>query len=470
MMLGAFYGGPRASRLPWEANDMGAEERLTDASSYASSESRGNAWTSSALVERAGAELRVHSEEGAVAPLSSWTFRALLHPISTATFCAEQWGRRALHLRRNAPEFYSKLICLEDIEQYLGRDEVLNRGHVRMRRREFGPFEHPSSLSAIHAGLRQGKSLQLRKLESVLEPNAPLLILLRDMELAIQHPKESLSCYITPPNGEGLGPHLDESEIFTLQISGAKRWRLFDRVHATEARLYDRGALGPPRHEFRLEAGDLLYHPRGYIHEVTSEATPSFSVTIVFTPLTWKVLLDAIAARLTGELFEEQLPAGTLLAEGAARALRSGFEARMAVLWRELEGLQAEAVVEHLRRVGVTRMSPVYRGHIEDLFRTGTLTVETLLERRHQVGAHVARAELGALSVICPGLDPLVVPERAAAAVEFALRASAVFRVAELPGLSSEEQVAVAQWLAGHGLLRFATPLAAPKGAVHGDI
>jgi ribosomal protein L16 Arg81 hydroxylase len=74
--------------------------------------------------------------------------------------------------------------------------------------------------------------------------------------------------------------------VFTLQVAGRKRWRLFHMVSA-EARGNCRpDMLRGPEHDFVLEPGDLLYHPRGCIHEVVCEDELSFSMPIVFEPIT----------------------------------------------------------------------------------------------------------------------------------------------------------------------------------------
>ena len=69
--------------------------------------------------------------------------------------------------------------------------------------------------------------------------------------------------------GGGVGPHYDSYDVFLLQGSGRRRWRISgQRDHA----LVDGLPLKilahfEPQEEWVLECGDMLYLPPGYAHE-----------------------------------------------------------------------------------------------------------------------------------------------------------------------------------------------------------
>src|SRR5262249_15384642 len=155
-----------------------------------------------------------------------------------------------------------------------------------------------SSVGDIYERMRQGASLQFRKMERFLPAQAPLSQLYRDMLLALQHPGVSISCFITPPGAELLGAHHDETEVFTLQLAGRKRWRLFHRVIVEAGGSVPREALSAPEHDFVLTPGDVLYHPRGTVHEVVCDDALSVSIPIVIDPVIWKTLLRQLVERL----------------------------------------------------------------------------------------------------------------------------------------------------------------------------
>jgi hypothetical protein len=379
--------------------------------------------------------------------------------VTAERFCAEYWGREVLHVRRAAPEFYRDLVGLEEVEAYLSAQDRLRGIDLRARDREGGGIERPSTLGALYAAVVQGRSLQLRKMEAFLHPASPALALLRDMEAVLQHPEDSLSCHVSPAGANGLGPHHDESEIFTLQISGRKRWRFYHQVRGDEPRAYRRQELGAPRRELVLEPGDLLYHPRGLVHEVTGEDVPSFSLTIVFLPITWRAMLEALvagAARLPA--FDDSMPAGALLAAAPSPAIREGFAARLALVRDELARLSPEALLDEVARRAIPRTPPLRQGLLRDLFRIDTISSETPLERCPEARTHVDRPLDDRITLRVPGFDPLALPAGLEPALRFVLEAERPFRPAEIPGLTGAEAVVLGKILMRGGVLRFAAP------------
>lgn len=84
--------------------------------------------------------------------------------------------------------------------------------------------------------------------------------------------------YLTPAGTQGFAPHYDDIEAFVLQLEGKKRWRVYKPLnkHETLPRFsspnYLQSDLPEPILDVVLEAGDLLYFPRGFIHQVISQA------------------------------------------------------------------------------------------------------------------------------------------------------------------------------------------------------
>lgn len=87
------------------------------------------------------------------------------------------------------------------------------------------------------------------------------------------HCMTGANVYLTPPNSQGFAPHYDDIEAFVLQIEGKKLWKLY--APRTENEFLPRVSsgnfkpdeIGNPILERTLEAGDLMYFPRGTIHQ-----------------------------------------------------------------------------------------------------------------------------------------------------------------------------------------------------------
>jgi len=95
--------------------------------------------------------------------------------------------------------------------------------------------------------------------------------------------------YLTPPDSQGFAPHYDDIEAFVLQLEGYKHWKLYkprnDREELPRVSSgnfnEERDHLGEPILDVVLGPGDLLYFPRGTIHQAKSvEAEHSLHITL----------------------------------------------------------------------------------------------------------------------------------------------------------------------------------------------
>jgi hypothetical protein len=236
-------------------------------------------------------------------------------------------------------------------------------------------------------------------MERFLPARAPLSLLYRDTVLALQHPGVSVSCFITPPGAELLGAHHDETDVFTLQLAGRKRWRLYRMVSATAAGSHPLEQLGAPELEFVLEPGDVLYNPRGRIHEVVCEGALSFSIPIVIEPLLWRSLLQQLVNRLGNRPeFLESLPAGILLEADAAARLGEGAARRAAMIAAEAARLDPAALADAAATEFLRGLGAPPSGHVVPALAADDVDEGTMLVTRHggawHVGVHEDRAIL----------------------------------------------------------------------------
>ena len=173
----------------------------------------------------------VHRSNSGASTDADWTFRRLPGPVSVDAFCRDYWGRHPL-LMRSGGDLFTPLISLAQVEELLAIPHVFEQQMVSLRAKGDSVSLAPSTPGDIYARLRQGASLQFRKMERFLPVRAPLRQLYRDILLRLQHPGVSISCFVTPPGTELLGAHHDETDVFTLQVAGRKRWRLFHTISA----------------------------------------------------------------------------------------------------------------------------------------------------------------------------------------------------------------------------------------------
>lgn len=394
--------------------------------------------------------------DGAPALCVPWRFADLLTPLSVAQFCADYWGRRPLLIQARSPERYRNLIALEDVERCLFIEGLLPSESITTPyRTEGAPEPPPANADEAYDRLSTGKPLRMRRLEKILSPEAPAVALLRDMEAMLGHPKASLSCYISPSAKYGLGPHHDETEIFTLQIRGAKRWRLFHKNVADEPGLWAFDGLDAPVEEFVLGPGDFFYLPSGLVHEVTVESAPAFSLTMVFEPFRWREMLDLVIARLAGDAaFVAPMPAGPLLSEHNGELLTRAFERRLEIVRGELARITPKELMDALRSKHLCKSAPTPRPRLSDVARLDALQPASVLECVSGVAPRLATDDRR-VTLTLPGGYSLSAGRAAEPAFRDILARTSPFRVAELhASLGPAAKLALARKLIACGLLR----------------
>jgi 50S ribosomal protein L16 3-hydroxylase len=103
--------------------------------------------------------------------------------------------------------------------------------------------------------------------------------------------------------GGGVGPHIDSYDVFLLQASGRRRWRI-GKTNVTE--LDDRAPLPilrrfSPDEEHVLGPGDMLYLPPRWAHEGVAESDECMTCSIGFRAARRDVLAADIARRLADD-------------------------------------------------------------------------------------------------------------------------------------------------------------------------
>ncbi|XP_030052382.1 ribosomal oxygenase 1-like [Microcaecilia unicolor] len=79
--------------------------------------------------------------------------------------------------------------------------------------------------------------------------------------------------YLTPAGTQGFAPHYDDIEAFVIQLEGKKHWRVYNPRKNTDvlpqfsSDNFSQEAIGEPILEAIVEPGDVLYFPRGFIHQ-----------------------------------------------------------------------------------------------------------------------------------------------------------------------------------------------------------
>jgi hypothetical protein len=306
----------------------------------------------------------------------------------------------------------------------------------------------------VLAHLADGATLVLQGLHRTWPPLVRFGSQLAD---ELGHPVQ-INAYITPSQNRGFAPHYDVHDVFVLQVSGRKRWRLHEPVvraplenqnwEKSRAEVAAR-AETEPLLDTVLEPGDALYLPRGTIHAAEALGETSIHLTIGIHPLTRYTVVQRLleSAQDVPEL-RTSLPMGVDLEDPALLAEELG--AVITALEAHLEGVGEEDIARSIgdRLRQQTRPEPV--APLAQLAAADALTVDSPLCLR---AASRVRVAADGDCVTITMLDrTLTLPAETADAMKVVMSGEP-FTPAELPGLDAGDHLVVARRLLREGVI-----------------
>ena len=273
-----------------------------------------------------------------------------------------------------------------------------------------------------------------------------------ELSESISH-KVGINLYFTPPQAQGFALHMDGHDVFVLQLSGQKRWRVLPPtvplpLEEQEAARLDAGA--PPLITATLEPGHVLYIPRGFSHESATASGPSLHLTIGIHMIRWIDLIqEAILATA-----ERQVALRRSLS--IPQLQKDECAAELSEMMRSIYTALADPEIAHVacERVGrkVVRASGAAPdGHFSAIDRARSIHLQSMVEKRQGVRCHVRRQ--GRRAVIEFGKNQIDGPASIEEALGF-IAAARRFKVNELPNtLTNSSKLLLVHRLVLEGLL-----------------
>lgn len=202
-------------------------------------------------------------------------FEWMIHPVTVDQFLGDTFERRPLHIKRGKKGYYKEVFSTKEFDHILRHQRVVwgKNLDVVSYKEEEGRQTHNLEGRAVGPVVwdfyNNGCSIRMINpqtfSESVWRECATLQEFLGSMVGA--------NVYLTPPGTQGFAPHYDDVEVFILQLEGKKHWKAYEPRNKQEelprysSPNFGQGEIGEPCLDLVLEAGDLLYLPRGTIHQ-----------------------------------------------------------------------------------------------------------------------------------------------------------------------------------------------------------
>jgi hypothetical protein len=393
-------------------------------------------------------------------------FARMISPIDPASFFRDTWEKKPLVVSRNQADYYSRLFSIRDVDSMIHftrprfsgiraqttPTEAL-RGNFPHDEHLF--FEGENNIAALSNQYTQGKTIFVHKLEQRWKSVATLC---RDLEATLHHPVNA-SMFLTPRNSQGVSAHFDSVEVFVLQIEGSKHWRLYKpTVELPLQEIFEpipREQIGAPIQEVHVKPGDLIYIPRGFIHEAFASDDSSLHITVAVSVFRWTDLVRAALASLSANdvEFRRAVPVGALGGGDIAGALRTQFNELLQQLVR---GARVEDAIATLGDQFIGNMAVLPGAHFLPPEEIERINIETVLERSKEMVCRVVQDE-ASVTIQFPGAR-MRAPTHLGSALEFISKATR-FPVSALPGgLSDNSKLTLARRLIRDGLLTIVDP------------
>jgi Cupin superfamily protein len=377
-----------------------------------------------------------------------------LDPVTEESFFAEHWERRPLVIPRDERGRFTGLLDVADVDRLVCETAIrmpafrLVKNGAPLPPSDYtediswrpGSFSQTAAVERTAAEYAAGATLVLQALH-LHWPAAALYC--RDLEHRLGFPVQA-NAYLTPSAAQGFAVHHDTHDVFVLQVSGSKRWRLYEPV--LELPLKDQrwsadlGDPGPAIDEFTLEAGDTLYVPRGWPHEAETSDEEALHLTIGLHPAT---RMDALRAALESCADDVEF----------RRTVGPDGMLPNHVIERLAGRLTPEQVARRNRRRFVEGRRPILHDQLGQVRGLEQLTVDSVLERRPTVIFDIERSD-AATMLVFEGKE-LRFPAKAASAVEAAAGQTDPFSAADLPGpLDEQGRLVLVRRLVREGFLR----------------
>jgi ribosomal protein L16 Arg81 hydroxylase len=379
-----------------------------------------------------------------------------LEPLSVETFLDDIWGKDHHHIKRDRPDYFDALLPGASTADALLEAFRHEPSAVRMARGtdKKGPDNYRLAdgrldLDSVRNDFAAGYTIVLDGVEQYVRPIGTLA---RSLEVALNYPTQ-VNAYVTPPQSTGLVPHYDDHDVLILQIEGSKTWHLYvgadlppREIQRDKDKAVDLAGLPAPT-DLRLQAGDVLYVPRGRVHAAEANAEPSIHLTVGIHAPT--VLMLAM-----GALYSQSFHDDRLNARLPVRHLDDGnLSTTVRALVREAVDTvdDSGAVADGL---GLLADVLVRRGTcppVGQIASTKAIDEQTRVAKYHPLYSRVKVADGGvtlefASLSISAGSDH-------DAAMRFVSDSTGPFRVGDLPGLQAKQQTDFARTLIVSGFL-----------------
>ncbi|MEL6928502.1 MAG: cupin domain-containing protein [Cyanobacteria bacterium J06600_6] len=390
---------------------------------------------------------------------TKFDFAKIFNPLDLDRFFQEYWEEKPLHLSRGIADYYQQLFSVDDVDRVLNYSQIdYPTIRVVANQQELLPAKYTQAdqrlnLNQLYKAYHEDHTIVINGLNKFWHPLAEFC---SDLHHLLHHTAVA-NMYLSPPNSKGLHPHYDTHDVFVLQIEGSKNWEVHAPTQAAPLLnsfqpVIPEQQLGEAIHSVRLEAGDLLYIPRGYVHHAATSDSFSLHLTIGIYPTQWIDLISQalLAISQQDRRFRRALPVQYLSSAENYQTLKSGLQELTKTL---AEQANIDQVMELLSDRFIRESSPVPDGHFSQINRVEEITLATRVIKRANLPCRLID-KVYSVSLQFPG-NSINGPKSYELAMQYVANTSKAFTVSSLPdSLAEKKKINLIRRLVRGGLLK----------------
>jgi mannose-6-phosphate isomerase-like protein (cupin superfamily) len=376
----------------------------------------------------------------------SFGLAQLIAPFTVEEFLSIYWEKQICHIHGRTPAYYASLFSLRDVDAALLPVRSKTDTGVPLVS-AIDKKRPPEDLGSLYQNFASGSTINVNFIDRQF-PDVNFLC--RRLEQEFHFPSAA-NLYLTPPHSQGFRAHYDSHEVFVLQISGRKKWDLWPQKDLLPLRDSKEDVAQEELGEARsivLEPGDLLYLPRGVIHQAYAEDQVTLHITVSVEPFRWfEVVMAALkAAAGRTPALRESLPPGFMNIPDIIHPAREQLRTMLSLIREDdlVTGLTETA------KAFTSQLTPVLDNRFETLGSLNSLSGQSLLSRR--IGSVAFLETRGNSIYLHFGGNTVSAPARIRPSLEFIL-ARDRFSVETIPGLDAASRLVLVRRLVRAGFL-----------------
>jgi len=330
-------------------------------------------------------------------------FARLIHPCTPEEFFQQHYEKAYFLNTRAEPGYFDEVLNEADLDLFFAQQD-LNPATIKLVKdgvsvpvdlwtktieRSAGPLKTFICQEKVFKHYYEGATIVINAAEKMIPGITKACSAIeREIRLLFQS-----NIYITPPNAQGFSMHYDDHDIFSLQIKGTKRWKMYNS--GEELPTHKEPFRKNPEliAEIELHSGDLLYMPRGLVHEAFSTTTSTIHVNFSCKGVYGFDLLKTLSDVAEEEdiFFRKMIPHGFSSAEEIA-GYKAIFTEKLLSL---IDKYDVEALLQKRHLSFLKREIVDFKGRFRDAMALENLSLNSIIAKRKTMDYHLEKTTAG---------------------------------------------------------------------------